>query len=139
VIAQTHPKPRDGFGGLRETVRRMTSVAVNGSMSLFERPAPPKWSDPAQAAEAIPWLLVALRNQAIFGIFCCHSAVPTLPSFLCRPPASIPSFPIISHQSQPISINFSVSPQFLSILGHSFLSRACLVLRVLVLVLGQPE
>jgi hypothetical protein len=35
VIAQSHPKPRDGFGDLRETVRKMTSVAFSGSMSLF--------------------------------------------------------------------------------------------------------
>jgi hypothetical protein len=43
----------------------MTSVAP---CRYFERPAPPKWGNPAQAAEAIPWLLVALRNQAIIRI-----------------------------------------------------------------------
>jgi hypothetical protein len=39
----------------------MTSVAP---CRYFEPPAPPKWGHPAQAAEAIPWLRVALRNQA---------------------------------------------------------------------------
>ena len=64
VIAQSHPKPQDGFGGLSETVRKMTSVAP---CRYFERPAQPKWGHPAQAAEAIPWLRVALRNQANIG------------------------------------------------------------------------
>jgi hypothetical protein len=35
VIAQSHPKPQDGFGDLHETVRKMTSMAFSGFMFVI--------------------------------------------------------------------------------------------------------